>query len=150
MKRPSALSSSCTLWQQEQVSHNTPSYPHHSFPAQAAPLTHLLVLCLHVVHAYLAFGSAHDFKVHASYLADLRQQLQSQHQSDHLHIPTLCQPWSICLENFHSSCRFSPPLSFSHYLFVVVDVRLHVQQSEKLAVALKFIDWFTESKLAME
>ena len=57
-----------------------------------------------VYHRIIA---AHDFKVHASYLAELRQQLQGQHQS-------------------------------------------HVQQSEKLAVALKFIDWFTESKLAME
>ena len=36
------------------------------------------------------------------------------------------------------------------WLYAVVDVRSHLQQSEKLAVTLKFIDWFTESKLAME
>ena len=50
--------------------------------------------------------AAHDFKVHATYLSDLRQQLSEQHSSA------------------------------SHH-------------ADKLAVALKFIDWFTETKLQM-
>lgn len=71
----------------------------------ALSFAHSHYLLLFVCYCY-RYCVAHDFKVHATYLADLKQQLtELQQNANH--------------------------------------------DSDKLDVALKFIDWFTETKLQL-